>query len=262
LRTILDKKVLPSLDPLLENSKLEPDLRTSVQENIAVLLNRSSSFPLENNDIKGENNLLFCHPNNNGGNGIHTNSSVIKVNNQNPMSQDMVNFPPNPLPGNGGSPAIPILSSPDLKFDVAANSIAFTPSSFDPPQIKILSSSDPESPSLISLAEPEPAFSDDSDGEDDVENDNIPVKSCKYFNNYCGGKECGCASMKRKIHVDHLYFTVLSASIPMRNSPTLGTSVEEAERSKIFELVQTLAANLRIPLESMLNSSNASSSDQ
>ncbi len=39
----------------------------------------------------------------------------------------------------------------------------------------------------------------------------------------------------------------------MPASPTMGTSVEEAERSKIFDIVQTLPTNLRIPLDSMLS---------
>lgn len=50
--------------------------------------------------------------------------------------------------------------------------------------------------------------------------------------------------------------SVLSGGLPSRGSPTMGTSVEEAERSKIFDIVQTLPTNLRIPLDSMLSNPN------
>lgn len=46
----------------------------------------------------------------------------------------------------------------------------------------------------------------------------------------------------------------LTGAVPMRNSPTLATSVEEAERSKILELVQQLPTSFRMPLDRMLDS--------
>lgn len=45
----------------------------------------------------------------------------------------------------------------------------------------------------------------------------------------------------------------LAGAVPIRNSPTLATSVEEAERSKIFELVQQLPTSFRMPLDRMLD---------
>lgn len=40
LRAIIDKKVMPTLEPLLENPKLDPELRVAIQEHLLVLLNR------------------------------------------------------------------------------------------------------------------------------------------------------------------------------------------------------------------------------
>lgn len=52
-------------------------------------------------------------------------------------------------------------------------------------------------------------------------------------------------------------FLAPSGAVTMRNSPTLATSVEEAERSKIFELAQQLPTHIRMPLDRMLDSPDA-----
>jgi hypothetical protein len=44
-RTILEKKVLQSLDPVLEIPKLEPELRTSIQDVLLPLIRRDQSDP-------------------------------------------------------------------------------------------------------------------------------------------------------------------------------------------------------------------------
>lgn len=52
---------------------------------------------------------------------------------------------------------------------------------------------------------------------------------------------------------DCLIVSALTGAVPMRNSPTLGTSVEEAERSKVYELVQQLPTSYRMPLDRLLD---------
>jgi hypothetical protein len=47
-----------------------------------------------------------------------------------------------------------------------------------------------------------------------------------------------------------------SGGVPPRGSPTLATSVEEAEKAKVFERIQNLPPNIRLPFESMLNGSS------
>lgn len=48
----------------------------------------------------------------------------------------------------------------------------------------------------------------------------------------------------------------MAGALPARNSPIIASSVEEAEKSKIFEIIQGFPTNLRMPFESLLNDSN------
>jgi len=50
-------------------------------------------------------------------------------------------------------------------------------------------------------------------------------------------------------------FIVLTNSVNMRSSPTLGNNVEDEERSKIFEAVQVLPTTIRMALDRMLSDS-------
>lgn len=53
LRTVLEKKVVPALEPLLENPKLEPELRSAIQDHLTVLIQRNSETPPSNNVNNG-----------------------------------------------------------------------------------------------------------------------------------------------------------------------------------------------------------------
>jgi hypothetical protein len=54
----------------------------------------------------------------------------------------------------------------------------------------------------------------------------------------------------------------LAGAVPARSSPTLGSSVDEAERAKIFEFVQTLPPNMRIAVEALMNESGGLTSSR
>lgn len=46
--------------------------------------------------------------------------------------------------------------------------------------------------------------------------------------------------------------SVLAGTVPTRSSPTLGSSVEEAEKSQIFDFAQTFPTAVRLAVEGLM----------
>ncbi|ODN03544.1 Integrator complex subunit 3 [Orchesella cincta] len=235
LRTILEKKVVPSLEPLLENPKLEPELRNAIQDNLIVLLHPKWEGVGDTNSTNNVNN----------GSGVSDNvvvhastgfpsislAPVISIPAKDPPDSLQLNYSVAPTPPS-------VMLSPDIgtaavqSFPTNVTVSVPTTALIGSDPVRGLASLVPQNNKFenntMSFIQDEPGFSD----EDDDDPGSIPPKP-----------------------------SALAGAVPMRNSPTLGTSVEEAERSKIFELVQQLPTNFRMPLDRMLDSSDGDRED-
>lgn len=277
MRTILEKKVVPSLEPLLENPKLEPELRNAIQDNLIVLLQRPK---WEGTGVEPINNALV----NNGANNENAHSGTTfptatlpdsPIGGKEPPVSIILgaapaaaateslhlnfNLSPSPPPSGGilspdiGAAALQsfpqITNSNNNSASVVASAAAVNATASVPlagaakgiaaiaiDQVTNNSSNNATSkfkPTAITFAQ-EPSFSDDDEDEDDDEHAGT------------GGSSGAAAASPIKPNPS-------AGAVPMRNSPTLATSVEEAERSKIFELVQQLSTNFRMPLDRLLD---------
>lgn len=167
LRTILEKKVVPSLEPLLENPKLEPELRTAIQDNLMVLLHR-------NKWESGGDVVSVLNPVNNGSSvseAVHTGTGFPPSPGIKDVPETLhLNYNINPVTSSG-------LLSPDIasatiqSFPTSAIS-AGTLISGTTATSRGLASTAPQSAitfenSSSTFTQDEPNFSDEEDDEDD-----------------------------------------------------------------------------------------------
>lgn len=112
LKTILVKKVLPSLDFILENPKFEPELRNAIQEHLIVLLDRNNGTKIDAIGSVGVPSI--------------TNSVIVTNNNsENHIMESTLTLTPPPsataTTPNYVPPSIPLVSSPNVKNNSDGN---------------------------------------------------------------------------------------------------------------------------------------------
>ncbi|CAG7833806.1 unnamed protein product [Allacma fusca] len=201
LRAIIDKKVMPSLEPVLENPKLDADLRSAIQNHLLVLVDRN----------KGQGKVSSFSDCNNMGY-----SASVPLDKDSPTALlDVISSPVISL-----TPTTPTINS-------FAGTIATSVS-----QASEINNDHRNLQNSMTFAQVDPEFSPDEE-----EEENQDTKPDVKENNHMSPN------------------TALAGALPSRNSPTIASSVEEAEKSKIFEITQGLSASLRIPVETMLNES-------
>jgi len=182
LKSILEKRVLQTLDVVLDNPKLEPELRKSIKENLLVLLDGGNGGHSENMNNVLENHIRAQEQSNQP---MYNNN--VKTSNQNFNNS---HTPTTPTPS-----VIAISTSICNSLIDCVNPVTKPSPSPSPP------------PPIIDL---DPEFGDDDEV---LENKPDPPR------------------VKEK------------------------DVVEEADRERVFEKIQRLPTNIRLPFESLLSQS-------
>lgn len=171
---------MPSLEPLLENPKLEPELRNAIQENLIVLIQRregggSTEATITNNVNNGNSN-----ENAHSGTTFPTaNLPASPLGNKEPSEALHLNFSLNPATPTA-IPSPDICSAAIQSFQAASNvtsTTTTTPITSSAIAVKGLASLVPQTnikfePSSITFMQDDPSFSD----EDDDDGAESPVK--------------------------------------------------------------------------------------